>query len=256
MADFGTIGLSVGTTLALQAAYFIVLRYPDSFSEKVSSMSIFHEKHIAAVKEANHIRNAILAASNVLEEAYKSFSNSSFGNEQIRSSLIDKLLIELAKLRGYREFNKQTNSFVLLTEEKLNAVKERILSPSENPALDIRAIEIDTIALSSSVEIQQKKSLTADILYNAEMEMRQSAIRILGRTLRVAMFGLKAYLIAMGLWCGYFLYSHGIKWFEAGPLACLVFLIAVFGLNRVADNSIKPARQTLNKLKEQNARGE
>jgi hypothetical protein len=256
VGDFGTIALSVSSTLALQAAYFVVLRYPDAFSEKVSSMSIFHEKHIAAVKEANHIRTAILSSSAVLNEVYESFSSSNSIDEQVRASYVNKLLVELATLRGYRECNEQTNSFVELTEEKLNAVKERVLAPCTDPPADARAIQIDMIALGSSVEIQQRKSLTADILYNSELGMRQAAIGTLGRTLRIAMLGLRTYLIAMGLWCGYLLHSHGIRWRWAVPVACLVSLVAILGFNRVADNSIKPARQTLDKLKEQNARGQ
>ena len=219
-------------------------------------MSIFHENHIADSKEANHILTAILGASTVVNQAYESFSMQSENEEQTRSRIIDDLQVMLAKLRGYRECNTLTDSFVSLHEEKLNAVKDHLSTPSADPKIDARAIQIVALALTSAVEIQQKKSQKINILYKVEMEMRQSAICTLARTLRFAMLGLKAYLIAIGFWCGYLLHTHGMKWKEAGPLVGLVVLFALVLLHRVADDAIKPARRTLNTLREQNARGQ
>jgi len=101
LPDLGTIVFSVGTTLALQAAYFVVLRYPDSFCEKVASMSIFHENHVADLRESNHILTATLGSTKVISQAYESFSDRSGNERQTRSQIIDDLQVMLAKLSGY-----------------------------------------------------------------------------------------------------------------------------------------------------------
>jgi hypothetical protein len=254
VADFGTIALSTSTALALQAAYFVVLRYPDVFAEKVSAMAIFHENHFGRAKEAGLIFSRTQGPVDILTRTYSSYSTLKMNDEAVRFELIDKLEVEAARLHGYRGCNDLTDSLVTVLEETVQAAINRLRNPSEDLKRDARAIQIGVLSIAAASEIYAGKILDKDIAYKAEMQSRQSSIEVLTRTNLISMCALQGYLIVIALWCGYSLHVHGLSAIWTGAFAILVPTAAVLALRRAADNVIGPTQKILQNLREQNAR--
>lgn len=249
MTEISTILLSLGTTLGIPAAYFAILRYPDIFSEKVSAIAIFQKTYNSLVSDSNFIMTSCSGATHALSVAFDFCDGHSESNSKTEKEVVDLLMVELAKLQGYRGCNDLTNNFVAVAEDKVQRIVDDWVLGKRNA----RTIQIAIHALYSALQIHKRQSATKNTLYTYETQMRQASVETLNWTLHIAMFGLKVYLTSLALWLGYCLHSYGYWWRFVIPVVVVAFIAASLLLRRVANRSVDPPSKLLASLKEINA---
>jgi hypothetical protein len=218
-------------------------------------MAIFHKTHLAQLKESNHILARSKSAIDALQDVYTFCEGSPEPTDQTKEKLVDRLEVELAKLQGYRGSNALVADFVSVAEAKVQNILDEIDNDLVLQKEHARAVQIAIYALDNALQIHNGRIATNKYLYFAEMQMRQTSIESLSRTLHIAMFGLQAYFGSLALWLAYSLHASGHWWRVVIPTVGGGFVIALSLLHWAANKSIKSSSDLLASLnlKEDNA---